>query len=416
MVSIGPAPVRLQLEFPTLELAVVGGVILILAAFFYLTTSGRIFPSFGRGLMLGLRGLLAKELRSRSRGLRPLLLLTGYLAALTLGIGGFLALISQADSIPPAIGVYLFSALSVGAVLLLAFITPALTAGAISGERERRTLDLLLVTRASALGLVSGKLLASLFYILFLLVASLPAFALVYLFGGVPLRYLGMTMAVAAVTALAHAALGLLLSALLRRTIFASVVAYLLVLFLIFGLPLVATLSSVAAARTGGTVGSTVVISRPAYSGIAGPSGPMTVSGAAGQPATPRRVLMPPLVYVYASPLLSLASVLPAGESVVGNITRGLLMASGGYGAQPGRSAFSQTRTLFHSVYVVGYDAATSQTITVIAWAPWVYHFLLSGAFTMLCLLGAALTLMPIKPWRAWRMRQQRAVLVTNDA
>ncbi|TAK36261.1 MAG: ABC transporter permease [Chloroflexota bacterium] len=416
MNPIGPAPMRLQADFPTVELAILGGVLLVLAAFFYLTTSGRIFPAFGRGLMLGLRGLLAKELRSRSRGLRPLLLLTGYLAALTLGIVGFLTLIGQSDSIPPAIGLYLFSTLSVGAVLLLAFITPALTAGAISGERERRTLDLLLVTRASALGLVSGKLLASLFYILFLLVASLPAFALVYLFGGVPLRYLGMVMAVAAVTALTHAALGLLLSALLRRTIFASVVAYLLVLLLVFGLPFVVALSTVALGRAGASVGSTTVVSRPSFGGVSTTSMTMTPTGAPAQPTTPPRVLAPPSAYIYASPLLSLASVLPAGESVVGNITRGMLLASGGYGAQSGGPAFSQTRTLFHSLYVVGYDPATGQPITVIAWAPWVYHFLLSGAFTVFCLLGAALTLMPIKPWRAWRIRRRRAILVTNDA
>ena len=45
MEPIGPAPMNLQPDFPTLELAVLGSMVLILAAFFYLTTSGRIFPA-----------------------------------------------------------------------------------------------------------------------------------------------------------------------------------------------------------------------------------------------------------------------------------------------------------------------------------------------------------------------------------
>src|SRR6185295_9683946 len=118
-----------------------------------------------------------------------------YLLLLSGGVLGFLYLVRLGMGvIPPTLGSQLFSSLALGAVLLLAFITPALTAGAVSGERERRTLDLLLVTRASPLGLVLGKLAGSLLYVLFLLLAALPAFALVYLYGGVPPRYLAMVV------------------------------------------------------------------------------------------------------------------------------------------------------------------------------------------------------------------------------
>ncbi len=220
-------------------------VVFLLFALVYLFGRGRSSAESRAGLMLGLRGLLSKETRSRSRGWRPVWLLTGYLGMLTLAVSGFLALMGAVGGVvSPMMGTQLFSALAMGAVMLLAFITPALTVGAVSGERERRTLELLLVTRASTLGLAAGKLAGSLFYVLFLLAASLPAFALVYLFGGVPTIYVVMVLAVAVVTALAHASLGLLLSALLRRTIVASVVAYLLVLFVVFGLPFVARVMS----------------------------------------------------------------------------------------------------------------------------------------------------------------------------
>ena len=48
-------------------------------------------------------------------------------------------------------------AMQMGLMLLSA---PAMTAGTISGERERQTLDLLLMTKMSSLSIVIGKLLS----------------------------------------------------------------------------------------------------------------------------------------------------------------------------------------------------------------------------------------------------------------
>src|SRR5262245_38469317 len=141
------------------------------------------------------------------------------------------------------LAVQLFSALSFASITLLTFITVAVTAGSITGERERRTLDLLLVTRASALGLVSGKLASSLLHVLFLLVASLPAFALVYLCGGVPPGYFLRFFLVAVATASFYGALGLLLSAWLRRTVLASVLSFVIVLGLVLAVPIAAGVS-----------------------------------------------------------------------------------------------------------------------------------------------------------------------------
>src|SRR5512133_3836877 len=260
-------------------------VAILLALALYLSVRGRASAEARAGLLLGLRSLVGKEMRSRSRGWRPVLILTGYLGLLTISVAGFLGLVGKVGGvISPTIGTQLFSALAMGSVLLLAFITPALTVGAVSGERERRTLDLLLVTRSSPLGLAAGKLAGSLLYVVYLLAASLPAFALVYLFGGVPALYLGMVLAVAVMTALAHASLGLFLSALLRRTIVASVVAYLLVLFMVFGLPFVSAVA---------------MVSQQARMGVQQFGGP-------------------PPAFMYASPRTSLTSVLPGGSPAMG--------------------------------------------------------------------------------------------------
>jgi ABC-type transport system involved in multi-copper enzyme maturation permease subunit len=244
-------------------------------------------------------------------------------------------------------------------VLLLAFITPALTAGAISGERERRTLELLLVTRASPLGLVAGKLLGSLLYVLYLLVASLPAFALVYLFGGTLPRYLFMTLAVAIGTATTNAALALMLSALVKRTALASVLAYLLVIAIVLLVP----------------VGSAV-------SGVL-----RTTQGMVGGP---------PPAYTYLSPFTSLLSMYTAGAPAVS-----LLAAPAGASvAIQRRPALPITR----ATYVMS-NVRTGQTQTVVTWAPWVYHAAINALATVFCLLVATLAVSPVKPWRAARLR-----------
>ena len=57
------------------------------------------------------------------------------------------------------LSLYVFAA-SVEFVMLL-FLVPAMTAGSISGERERRTLNLLLTTKMTAGDVVIGKLAAN---------------------------------------------------------------------------------------------------------------------------------------------------------------------------------------------------------------------------------------------------------------
>lgn len=361
---------------PAVPWATLGAVAGLLLGLLLVVTWGESWRDVWRGLTLGVRGLVGKELRSRNRGWRPPALLTSYLLGLGIAVVGFLYVAEEATVvIVPTIGAQLFSALSVGAVVLIAFITPALTAGALSGERERRTLDLLLVTRASTLGLVAGKLLGSLLYVMFLLTASLPAFALVYLYGGVLPHYLALVFVVAAATALTHATLGLLLSALFRRTLVALVLSYLIVLALVLGAPIAA--GAVAIARQGGP-------------GFGGPGPPQYSPGVARLPA-----------YLYVSPLVALASTLPAGTPGLDLV--GLMMA--GF---VDRGAVQRPPNIppTYRVYVGSYDPTLGRPALLIDWAPWVYHLGATLAFAAFGTLGSALALMPVKPWHVWRARR----------
>lgn len=327
---------------------------------------------FWNGLKYGLQGLLSKELRSRSRGWRSLLVLTGYLGALALGAAGFLSItVPKGQPMQPAIGAQFFSVLSIGFVVLLALVTPALTSGSISGERERKTLDLLLITQASPFGVILGKWLGSVFYVLFLLIASLPAFALVYLFGGIPLVHMGMVMAVAAVTALTYSALGLLLSAIFKRTGVASLVSYVMVFVLVFGLPFVGLLQ-----RSSGPVDP--------YYGM--PMG-----------ATP--------LYSYASPFTAVSSVLPgAGQGIGGGIFqeiigRVLRIGIPQMGQAQSAGSIAKVRVMKKVDPQTGVPEFEEKL------APWVYYFGISGITTLLTILAATFAIAPVKPWQGWRVR-----------
>jgi ABC-type transport system involved in multi-copper enzyme maturation permease subunit len=349
------------------------------------------------GLALGLRALLGKELRSRSRGWRSMWVLTIYLGLLTALVCAFVALAGQSrGTLSTGLGTWLFSLLALGSLLLLAFITPALTAGAISGERERRTLELLLVTRASPLGLVVGKLSGSLAYILFLVVASLPAFALVYLFGGVPIQYLVMVLAVLVTTAVAHASIGLALSALLKRTVLATVAAYFVVLGLVLGIPFASAALSIA------------TMASQASQFAAGRSAPAPSSAS----VEVREALLPPSAYVTLSPISSLASVLPSDPS--GNaLTIGTIMQMA-LGGVTGLGLVGQSTAFGRSVYLDGFFGTGGTPI--MAFAPWVYHFVFSWGLTVVCVLIAAVMVAPVKPWRVRAARRRRRSTAPAEA
>jgi ABC-type transport system involved in multi-copper enzyme maturation permease subunit len=90
--------------------------------------------------------------------------------------------------------------------LVLAMLAAALTAVlAVGVEKDRRTLELLLVSRLSDAQLVLGKLAGSLLRVLLLLVAAVPIFALAGLFGGVDPGQMGRLFLATAAAAVATA-------------------------------------------------------------------------------------------------------------------------------------------------------------------------------------------------------------------
>jgi ABC-2 type transport system permease protein len=176
--------------------------------------------------------IVAKEYRSRMRTWRSPLAMTVYI--LLLGGVGWAIFSSTAATARNSFngaqaanyGQVLFLWLILFQMVLLAFITPALTAGAVSSERERQTIDLLFVTKLPAFSILWGKLLASMSFVILLLLLSVPIFSLVFLFGGIELDQVLIAFLVTSVAALTLGIIGLACSTAFKRTLPATVSAY----------------------------------------------------------------------------------------------------------------------------------------------------------------------------------------------
>ena len=188
--------------------------------------------------------LLIKELRGRMRGARAFIVLTVYLLLLTcftsivyyayqIDVTGYGGRADMAE-----LGKTAFATVVLVEIFMVTFITPAFTAGAISGERERKTYELLRATLLPARKLVSGKLTSALTYMFLLILAAVPLESLAFILGGVVVEELGMALVLLLVTAFAFAAIGLFFSSLARTTLVSTVLTYATALLTTIGLPL----------------------------------------------------------------------------------------------------------------------------------------------------------------------------------
>lgn len=180
-----------------------------------------------------------REMRVSSRSVRlavVLLLFNGILALVALlNMYSTLAQVRLTAEVQYTsfLDLYLFVAVLEFAMLLV--IMPAITAGSISGERERQTLDLMLASRMEPWEIVMGKLSAAFGTMGLLIVSSFPILAMVFVYGGVTMRDVGLLLISYVAAALFVGSLGLFSSSLCRRTTTATVIAYSILGVVLFG-------------------------------------------------------------------------------------------------------------------------------------------------------------------------------------
>jgi ABC-2 type transport system permease protein len=187
--------------------------------------------------------IIRKEFRSRMRPLRTFLTISGFLLFISLGVvlillalgittnqGGALEIWQRAGKI-------IFATTFFIELFLISFIAPALTSGAIAGEREHQTYDLLRTTRLSASRLVLGKMIAAVSFLGLLVLVSLPLYSLAYMFGGVDTAEILIGSLILFLTIFSYSSIGIFFSSLFKRTLPATVFTYIFVLVFLVVIP-----------------------------------------------------------------------------------------------------------------------------------------------------------------------------------
>ncbi len=188
--------------------------------------------------------VMLKELRGRMRGARGFAIITIFLTLM-----GFFTLLLYLLQIPQGgvvvtgeLGRELFIGVLFIELMLIIFIVPALTAGAITNERERKTYDLLQTTLITKATFVVGKLQSALGYIVLLLLSAVPLQSIAFLFGGVSEAELLLALLVLLVSALTLGAFGMFFSSITERTLAATIRSYTVAIGITVGLPVVAAI------------------------------------------------------------------------------------------------------------------------------------------------------------------------------
>lgn len=174
--------------------------------------------------------VLQRELLTNLRMSRAFVLLFVYVALL--GVVVYLAWPQEQrlDLAQPTAAKRLVNLFFFGQFMLASMMAPSFAAGAITGEKERMSYEMLLATPLRPGAIVLGKLFAALCHLGILMICSLPIVMLCLPLGGVSLyevfaAYLGMIATVAL-----FGMISLWASGYFRRTSAALVVSYLMIL------------------------------------------------------------------------------------------------------------------------------------------------------------------------------------------
>ncbi len=181
--------------------------------------------------------VLQRELLVNLRMLRGFVLLFAYVAML----GGVVYVAWPSaerldlSSSPPEAR-QLVNLFFLGQYVLLSLMAPSFAAGTITGEKERRTYEMLLASPLRPGAIVIGKLLASLSHLAVLVFASLPIVMLCLPLGGVSLYEVLATYFAMAASVVMFGMICVAASSRFTRTIASLVVSYLIILpMVLFG-------------------------------------------------------------------------------------------------------------------------------------------------------------------------------------
>ena len=127
-------------------------------------------------------------------------------------------------------GVTCYQILIIVQFILIILVAPAMTSGAIAGERERQTLELLLVTNTRSFRIVWGKAMESFAMLALLIVCGFPVMCMTMIAGAVTILQILAGELFLLAMAFAAVCVGVLSSALARSTVGSSILSYVILL------------------------------------------------------------------------------------------------------------------------------------------------------------------------------------------
>ncbi len=181
--------------------------------------------------------IVARELIEASRRRGTYWLRVGA-AAVGLGIGGFVMLLTHKGAQPGEIGMYLFVPLAITSFLYTLLVGVFRTADCLSEEKREGTLGLLFLTDLKGYDIVIGKLAATSLNAFYGVLALFPIMAIPLLAGGVAIGDFWRVVMVSLNNLFFSLAIGMFCSSISRDERRAMVLAFLIVLFFAAGLPL----------------------------------------------------------------------------------------------------------------------------------------------------------------------------------
>lgn len=179
--------------------------------------------------------VLRREIKSSMRSWKTFLSILIYLMIMTFSAFIFVYstqfdIYSTGFNLQISMGFYiLISALQLSFIV---FICPALTSGSISGERERQTLDLMLLTKMSTMSIVIGKLLSSIGIVILMIITSFPVFAIILNYGGISILNVVGVFLFFILVACMMGSVGIFFSTIFKKTLSATVASYIFLMFI----------------------------------------------------------------------------------------------------------------------------------------------------------------------------------------
>jgi ABC-type transport system involved in multi-copper enzyme maturation permease subunit len=279
-----------------------------------------------------------RDYRVQLRGVRSILLWSFYLAILigfamltySNSASGYSTSIVDAQS---RLRTFYQSIMILLGVMVVG-IAPALTAGAIVMERQRRSLDLVFSAPVSPKYYLVGKMISSYRYIWMLLILSVPVTSACVVLGGATWSDVIAAYVILSLNALVYTAIALLISTLSKQPVAAIVWSYAAAIFYTIGTGVVSAASAVG-----------------------------MMSGLRGGLEAPYTITMNPFAVVQAAPTYSTIWGYQVPNWVLGAITAVLI---------------SKLLLLGAASTMVGYDAKETKSLRI---QGWIYSFLFAALY-----------------------------------